>query len=348
MLMKLLALLLSSVGVYVFIGLFVSLLILGAVGGNSNNGGSFEGVSPINISPEVEQYRSKVEEECLKNGIPETVNLILAIIMQESGGRVPDVMQSSESQGLPPNAITDPHYSIEVGVKYFSIGYKYAKENAKQNVNETSLQGYNYGYGFIPWAINTHGGWTETNAAEFAFMKSGGRKRDNGQWKYGDQLYVSHVMRYLVANDGSENGGIKPLPGGHKTVEKAISEGSKFIGRSTYVFGGGRNQGDIARGHFDCSSFIHYAFSRAGLNLGPLSSVTTDTLINKGPRVNPSDIKRGDLVFFDTYKVNGHVGIYLGNGEFLNCQDTGGVRVASMQNSYWKNTYNGVIVRVTQ
>ncbi|WP_435868687.1 NlpC/P60 family protein [Bacillus velezensis] len=65
-------------------------------------------------------------------------------------------------------------------------------------------------------------------------------------------------------------------------------------------------------------------------------------------KVKYSNIKRGDLVFFDTYKVNGHVGIYLGNGEFLNCQNSYGVSVAKMNNSYWKSHFNGVVVRITE
>ncbi|MCA1028840.1 bifunctional lytic transglycosylase/C40 family peptidase [Cytobacillus kochii] len=347
---KLLALLFSTTGLYILLGLFVTLIIVGAVSNINNHNSNWDdsNMSPINISPEVERYRSKVEEEAFKNDIPEAVDILLAIMMQESGGRVPDVMQASESQGLPPNSITDPYLSIEIGVAYFAIGFKHAREKASKNANETALQGYNYGFGFISWSIGHEGGWTHDNAIEFARIKSNGTKRENGQWRYGDQNYVQNVMRYLVANDGSNGGGIEPLPGGHATIEKAIAEGSKYIGRSTYVFGGGRNQRDIDRGYFDCSSFIHYAFKMAGLTLGNLTSVTTDTLVKMGKKVSVSEVKRGDLVFFDTYKINGHVGIYLGNGRFLNCQSNGGVRVASMQSGYWADTFNGVIVRVTE
>ncbi|MEJ9230834.1 lysozyme family protein [Peribacillus butanolivorans] len=75
-------------------------------------------ISLISISPEVERYRDKVEVECIRNGFPETVDLILSIIMQESGWRFSkDVMQSSESKVFPPNSIKDPYQSIEAGIK---------------------------------------------------------------------------------------------------------------------------------------------------------------------------------------------------------------------------------------
>lgn len=59
-------------------------------------------------------------------------------------------------------------------------------------------------------------------------------------------------------------------------------------------------------------------------------------------------MKRGDLVFFDTYKTNGHVGIYLGNGTFLNDNTSHGVSVDSMSNRYWKKAFKGVVRRVVQ
>ncbi|KDN91250.1 bifunctional lytic transglycosylase/C40 family peptidase (plasmid) [Bacillus velezensis] len=320
-------------------------IISGLSGSHSGGGGS--GDSAINIAPEVEQYRAAVAKECKANDIPELVDLILALIMQESGGKSLDVMQASESKGLPPNSITDPHESIKVGVANFASVYKSAKA-AKKNVKETALQGYNFGSGYINWAIKKSGGWTKDNAADFARIHSNGRQRPNGTWMYGDQLYVEHVMRYLKPNNGENGGQTDVVKGGNKVIETAIKEGSAYIGRSTYVMGGGRNQSDILKGVFDCSSFVHYAFNKAGLSLGNLASTTTDTLVMRGKKVKYSNIKRGDLVFFDTYKVNGHVGIYLGNGEFLNCQNSYGVSVAKMNNSYWKSHFNGVVVRITE
>ncbi|WP_439846805.1 peptidoglycan DL-endopeptidase CwlO [Bacillus subtilis] len=131
-------------------------------------------------------------------------------------------------------------------------------------------------------------------------------------------------------------------------IEGAIRVGSSIVGQSPYKFGGGRTQSDINNRIFDCSSFVRWAYASAGVNLGPVSGTSTDTLINKGRAVSPSEMKRGDLVFFDTYKVNGHVGIYLGNGTFLNDNSSHGVSIDSMNNPYWKKYFNGNVRRVVQ
>lgn len=144
------------------------------------------------------------------------------------------------------------------------------------------------------------------------------------------------------------SGGGSPVSNNVGGIEGAISTGSTIVGQSPYKWGGGRSQADINARRFDCSSFVRWAFASAGINLGPVGGTTTDTLVGKGRAVSASDMKRGDLVFFDTYKVNGHVGIYLGNGTFLNDNSSHGVSIDSMNNSYWKRYFNGVVRRVVE
>jgi peptidoglycan DL-endopeptidase CwlO len=138
---------------------------------------------------------------------------------------------------------------------------------------------------------------------------------------------------------------VKGGGGGNSGVE-VVDVGMKWIGNSVYVFGGGRNQSDIARGRFDCSSFVHWAFKQAGVELGPLGSVSTETLKYLGQPVSPSQMKPGDLVFFDTYKTDGHVGIYVGNGKFIGAQSSTGVAIADMSRGYWKEKFNGRVKRI--
>jgi peptidoglycan DL-endopeptidase CwlO len=126
-----------------------------------------------------------------------------------------------------------------------------------------------------------------------------------------------------------------------------VDAGYKWIGNSVYIFGGGRNQSDIARGRFDCSSFVHWAFKEIGVDLGPLNSTSTETLKHLGETVSPSDIQPGDLVFFDTYKTDGHVGIYIGNGKFIGTQTDTSVAIADMTpGSYWAEVFNGRVKRI--
>jgi len=125
-------------------------------------------------------------------------------------------------------------------------------------------------------------------------------------------------------------------------IGTVINAGNKYVGNSVYVFGGGRNKDDIARGRFDCSGFVHWAFAQAGIEIG----TSTSTIKNDGRQVSPEDIRPGDLVFFDTYKKDGHVGIYLGDGKFIGSQSSTGVAVADMTKGYWKNVFKGRVVRI--
>lgn len=129
-------------------------------------------------------------------------------------------------------------------------------------------------------------------------------------------------------------------------LESVVTVGNKLIGNSVYVFGGGRNEKDINNGRFDCSSFVHWAFSQVGIFLGPLTSTTTDTLKNQGVRITFNEIQSGDLVFFDTYKKDGHVGIYVGDGKFIGAQSTTGIAIVSMETGYWKEKFNGRVIRI--
>jgi peptidoglycan DL-endopeptidase CwlO len=131
---------------------------------------------------------------------------------------------------------------------------------------------------------------------------------------------------------------------GNESINQIITAGYKYIGNSVYVFGGGRNPNDIAKGRFDCSSFVQWAFGQAGIDVGS----TTDTIKNNGRQVSTNELRPGDLVFFDTYKKDGHVGIYLGNKKFIGSQSSTGVAIADMSTGYWKDRFNGRAIRVIE
>ncbi|MGX6442177.1 coiled-coil domain-containing protein [Neobacillus sp. K501] len=128
----------------------------------------------------------------------------------------------------------------------------------------------------------------------------------------------------------------------NETVQKVVTAGFRYIGSSVYVFGGGRSEEDVANGRFDCSGFVHWAFSQADIQIG----ASTETLKNEGTPVKVTEMLPGDLVFFDTYKKDGHVGIYLGNGKFIGSQSSTGIAIADMTNGYWLETFNGRVNRI--
>lgn len=101
----------------------------------------------MNLSAEVLKHQPMVEKYARENGISEYVNVLLAIIQVESGGTAEDVMQSSESLGLPPNSL-DTESSIKQGCKYFASLLSSCKNQGISDINVV-IQSYNYGGGYV-------------------------------------------------------------------------------------------------------------------------------------------------------------------------------------------------------
>ena len=175
--------------------LLVFILIVGIIAGAAFSSSS---ESSESLSDEVLAYTSVIQQYASQYGIPEYVSAIQAIMMQESGGRGTDPMQCSESPyntrfSHSPGSITDPDYSIEVGVQTFADCISQAGCSSPQDMDKLKLawQGYNYGNGYIGWALQ-RGGYTEANALQFSQEQAA----SHGWSSYGDPEYVPHVMRY--------------------------------------------------------------------------------------------------------------------------------------------------------
>ena len=96
------------------------------------------------LSPEVLALKELVEKYARMYGISDHVNTLLAIIQVESGGLLEDVMQSSESLGLPPNSL-GKEASINQGCKYYAELVRRA--NSLGCDLDSVIQAYNYGGG---------------------------------------------------------------------------------------------------------------------------------------------------------------------------------------------------------
>ena len=140
----------------------------------------------------------------------------------------------------------------------------------------------------------------------------------------------------------SSSPAVPTVSAGSGNTSNIISAGYKYIGNSTYKFGGGRSQYDISRGLFDCSGYVSWAFRQEGIHI-PSS---TSGLQYTGTKVPYSQVQPGDIVFFNTYKTNGHVGIYVGNGKFIGSQSSTGVAIADMTSGYWASKFSGHVRRV--
>lgn len=155
----------------------------------------------INVD-RVEQYRPLIETYAKEHEIEDEVETILAIMMQESGGRGNDPMQASESLCGKVGCITDPEQSIKQGVAYFKKTLDKAEGDLK-----LALQSYNFGVGFINYALEQGGKYSEELAIQFSremYQKAEDKsiyscKREEAKQYdacYGDILYVRDVLAY--------------------------------------------------------------------------------------------------------------------------------------------------------
>ena len=91
---------------------------------------------------------------------------------------------------------------------------------------------------------------------------------------------------------------------------------------------------------FDCSGLVYYVLKSLGVNI----SRTQATMYKQGTYVPKSELKPGDIVFFqNTYKAGiSHVGIYVGNGKFIHAPQSGQVvSYADLNSNYYTSHYYG-------
>ena len=233
--------------------LLVFILIVGIIAGAAFSSSS---ESSESLSEEVLAYTSVIQQYASQYGIPEYVSAIQAIMMQESGGRGTDPMQCSESPyntRFPhtPGSITDPDYSIEVGVQTFADCISQAGCSSPQDMDKLKLawQGYNYGNGYIGWALQ-RGGYTEANALQFSQEQAA----SHGWSSYGDPEYVPHVMRYY--SGGSLFAG---LFGNQQIVSVAMGQFGNSGGQKFWSWYGFDSRVEW------CACFVSWCADQSGL-----------------------------------------------------------------------------------
>lgn len=181
-------------------GLIVLLVIILFIGVFSalSDDSSVE-TSSLYVGENVLAYTEIIEKYAKEYEMDDYIALIQAVMMQESGGKGNDPMQSSEcsfNEQYPKkhNGITNTDYSIKVGIQYLAECLKRASVKDSPDIENISLalQGHNYGNGYIQWAIDHFGGYTRANAKVFSDEMKSKLQVD----VYGDPNYVSHVLRY--------------------------------------------------------------------------------------------------------------------------------------------------------
>ncbi|RUT43920.1 hypothetical protein EJP82_18415 [Paenibacillus anaericanus] len=174
--------------------------------------------------------------------------------------------------------------------------------------------------------------------------------------------YVSSSDKYMTVSGGTQVPTPNPTPSEsvNKQVELVIKAGMKYLG-TPYEYGSDRNTTLT----FDCSDFVRQAFKDA-LNLVlPADSRGQGTWVKNNSKAvySTKDLKRGDLMFFMSYKGSSasayagvnkateritHVGIYLGDGQILQTYSTksGGVRTDKLDGAWvHRFLYGGSVVK---
>ncbi len=111
-------------------------------------------------------------------------------------------------------------------------------------------------------------------------------------------------------------------------IDDLIAYAYTYLG-TPYVYGGTGYRG------IDCSGFTQQVFNHFGYSLPR----TVSAQYSVCRRVSDSERRPGDLLFFNTCGGLSHVGIYLGNGQFIHSGSITGVAIRSLSESYFANTY---------
>ena len=278
------------------------------------------------LSQAVLQYEEIVHGALLEYELEEHTPLVLAIMMQESGGTASlDVMQASESIGLPPNTITDPVYSIEVGVAHFE---KVLAKRERLGVDlDTAIQSYNYGSGYMDF-VAANGG---KHSAALAQAFSEQQVAKLGWQSYGDPEYVAHVKRYVGT---MRDGEVLDLANATADFQVVYETMLQFDGYP-YTFGG-----MSPTTSFDCSGLMMWAFRKIGVNLPR----TAQEQYNASQKITAEELQPGDFIFFTgTYNAGRpvtHIGMYVGNGKMFDANG-GGIGFTDLNNRYWQEHLYG-------
>lgn len=153
-------------------------------------------------------------------------------------------------------------------------------------------------------------------------------KTTNGVIGWVCSQYIN--IQEIIENTDSNKSGIdwNLTDRSNGTADRLVEYSKQFVG-TRYVWGG------ASPGGFDCSGFMYYIFGKYGYALPRTAQSQYDSA---GYAVERSGIQKGDLLFFGTSKSNiTHVGMYIGNDEFIHARRTGVALSISNLSEYCNN-----------
>ncbi|KVQ12874.1 peptidase P60 [Burkholderia ubonensis] len=137
------------------------------------------------------------------------------------------------------------------------------------------------------------------------------------------------------ASASSSSGGAKSFLSGMAGKAGDVVVGALNMIGVRYRWGGNTPDSGL-----DCSGFVRYVFQDT---LGMSLPRRAEEMSRVGEKVRVSELKPGDLVFFNTMRRTfSHVGIYIGDNKFVHSPSTGStVRVDDLDSTYWEKRFNG-------
>jgi cell wall-associated NlpC family hydrolase len=133
------------------------------------------------------------------------------------------------------------------------------------------------------------------------------------------------ILLFLMSSCGSSKKATRVI-----TIQDKLEiEYQKYKG-IPFKYGGTTKRG------FDCSGFVNAVY----FNAFNIDLPRTTTLMSKqGEKKSKSNLKPGDLVFFRPSRKYMHMGIYVGDGQFMHSSTSKGIIKSKLNNLYWKNKY---------
>lgn len=224
------------------------------------------------------------------------------------------------------------NYNLHIG--YMHADYITVKENADINLGSGSMDSYLTNVRSTPSTSSTV--VDKLNCGEKVNVIG----FNNGWYKvrYDDITgYVRSDLVTLLEKPANNQGTAKSSSGSSNSTgsstgnlgQKIANYAKTFVGYP-YVYGGSSPSG------FDCSGFVQYIYKQYGISLNR----TATSQLKNGYSVSYADMKPGDIIYFGYGNTATHVGIYIGNGNFVHAENwSTGVVITSLSQSYYANRY---------